>query len=244
MDYSRPEFADRLSAEYVSGLLRGPARRRFEALLPAHPALRVAVRAWQDRLMPLTAVIEPQQPSAAVWKRIEERIHGAAGSSASAATTSAESRVGWWRQLAFWRGFSALAGAATLALAVMLANPGPVLPPIVVVLSAAAPAPGAPEGAVVPASFVASITADGRAMVTKPLVNVSVAADRSLELWSLPPSGAPRSLGLIAADKASVVQRGKVLEGTAAFAVTLEPAGGSPTGAPTGPVLYVGKLTL
>jgi anti-sigma-K factor RskA len=127
---------------------------------------------------------------------------------------------------------------------VLLANPGPVQPPIVVVLSAAAPEPGSPAGAVMPASFVASISADGRAMVTKPLVNVSMEANRALELWSLPPSGAPRSLGLIAADKATVVKRGKVLEGTSALAVSLEPAGGSPTGAPTGPVLYVGKLTL
>jgi anti-sigma-K factor RskA len=49
---------------------------------------------------------------------------------------------------------------------------------------------------------------------------------------------------VIAADKVSVVQRGRVLDGTTGFAVTLEPAGGSPSGAPTGPVLYVGKLTL
>jgi len=55
MDYSRPELADRLAADYVAGTLRGPARRRFEALLPAHPLLRAAVRGWQDRLMPLTA---------------------------------------------------------------------------------------------------------------------------------------------------------------------------------------------
>jgi len=240
MDYSRPELADRLAAEYASGLLRGPARRRFEKLLPAHPALRAAVRDWQARLMPLTAAIEPQQPSAAVWARIEARIHGATSSVAAAAPQTA----GWWRQLAFWRTFSALGLVATLSLAVLLAAPGPVQPPIVVVLSAATPVPGAPAGAVVPASFVASITADGRAMVTKPLVNVSMEANRSLELWSLPPRGAPRSLGLIAADKATVVQRGKVLDGTAAFAVSLEPAGGSPTGAPTGPVLYVGKLVL
>jgi anti-sigma-K factor RskA len=241
MDYSRPELADRLAAEYVSGLLRGPARRRFEALLPAHPALRGAVRAWQDRLMPLTAVVEPQRPSPMVWQRIEGRIGGAA---ASVATAASEAPAGWWRQLAFWRGFSAVAGVAVLALTVLLANPGPVQPPIVVVLSAAAPEPGSPAGAVMPASFVASISADGRAMVTKPLVNVSMEANRALELWSLPPSGAPRSLGLIAADKATVVKRGKVLEGTSALAVSLEPAGGSPTGAPTGPVLYVGKLTL
>jgi anti-sigma-K factor RskA len=237
MDYGRPELADRLAAEYVAGLLRGPARRRFEALLPAHPALRGALRAWHERLMPLTEVIESQQPSPAVWKRIEAKIHGAT-------PIAAAERAGWWRQLAFWRSLSAVGLVATLSLALLVTSPGPVQPPIVVVLSAAAPAPGAAPGAVVPASFVASITADGRAMVTKPLINVSVEANRSLELWSLPPQGAPRSLGLIAADKATVVQRDKVLEGTAAFAVTLEPAGGSPTGAPTGPVLYVGKLVL
>lgn len=238
MDYSRPELADRLAAEYVAGVLRGPARRRFEALLPAHPALRASVRAWQERLMPLTTVVQPQQPSAAVWTRIEQRLDGREGAAA------ASSQSGWWRRLAFWRGFSALAGVAALVLAVMLATPGPARPPIVVVLAAAAPEPGAAPGAVAPASFVASITADGRAMVTKPITNVRLEADRSLELWSLPPSGAPRSLGLIAADKATVVQRGKVLDGTAAFAVTLEAAGGSPDGKPHGPVLYVGKLTL
>ena len=237
MDYSRPELADRLAAEYVAGLLRGPARRRIEALLPAHPALRAAVRAWQDRLMPLTAVIESQLPSPTVWRRIEQRLHGGAAGAAPAG-------AGWWRQLAFWRSFSALAGVAALVLAVMLANPGPVQPPIIVVLSAAAPEAGAAPGAIAPASFVASITADGRSMVTKPITNVRLQADRSLELWSLPASGAPRSLGLIAADKASVVQRGKVLEGTTAFAVTLEAAGGSPDGTPHGPILYVGKLTL
>ena len=237
MDYSRPELADRLAAEYASGLLRGPARRRFEALLPAHPALRRAVRDWQDRLMPLTADVAPQQPSAAVWKRIETTLHGGA-------PATPEARAGWWRQLAFWRTFSAIGLVATLSLAMLVATPGPVAPPIVVVLSAAEPAPGAAAGAVVPASFVASISADGRAMVTKPLVNVRLQADRSLELWSLPPEGAPRSLGLIAADKATVVQRGKVLDGTAAFAVTLEAAGGSPDGKPHGPILYVGKLVL
>src|SRR4249920_3122594 len=94
MDYSRPELADRLAAEYASGLLRGPARRRFESLLPAHPALRAAVRDWQARLMPLTADVEPVQPSAAVWRRIEASIHGTNSAAAAA-------RAGWWRQLAF-----------------------------------------------------------------------------------------------------------------------------------------------
>jgi len=227
MDYGRPDLADRLAAEYVTGMLRGPARRRFEKLLPAHPTLRGAVRAWQDRLMPLTGEVTPQRPSPALWARIEAKING-----------KPIAPEPWWRRLAFWRGFSAIGTAVALGLALLVVSPGPVQPPIVVVLSAAAP----PAGAVAPASFVASISPDGRAMVTRPLVNVSMDADRSLELWSLPPQGAPRSLGLIAPDKATVVQRGKVLEGTTGFAVSLEPAGGSPTGAPTGPILYVGKL--
>lgn len=236
MDYSRPELADRLAAEYVSGTMRGGARRRFKSLLSGHPALREAVGEWQGRLMPLTAEIEPRQPSPEVWKRIEAKLYGASSEVAP--------RVRWWQQLALWRSLSGVGLIATVSMALLLSSPGPVQPPIVVVLSASAPAPGSPAGAIVPASFVASISGDGRAMVTKPLNNVSLEANRSLELWSLPPEGAPRSLGVIAADKATVVQRGKVLEGTAAFAVTLEAAGGSPDGKPHGPILYVGKLVL
>ena len=231
MDYSRAALADHLAAEYVSGSLRGPARHRFEALLPAHPGLRAAVREWQSRLMPLTVSIEPRKPPAAVWKRIEARIGGA---------TPPPARTSWWSQLALWRGVSAFASIAAIGLAVLLASPGPAQPPVVVVLSAT----GAAGGAVVPASFVASISGDGRALVTRPLVNVSLQADRALELWALPGSGAPRSLGLISASGATVVKKGKVLEGATGLAVSLEPAGGSPTGAPTGPVLYVGKLQI
>ena len=49
MDYSRPELADKLAAEYALGTLRGPARRRFENLLPAHPSLRRATTASASR---------------------------------------------------------------------------------------------------------------------------------------------------------------------------------------------------
>ena len=233
MDYSRPELAERLAAEYVAGTLRGAARRRFEALLPAHPPLRSAVQAWHERLMPLTLTITPEAPPASLWKRIESRVHGAAQPAAAATT-------GWWAQLGFWRALSAVGGALALSLAVLLGSPGPAQAPIIVVLSAATPS----ANGATPASFVASISGDGRAMVTRPLMNVSVEADHSLELWSVPASGAPRSLGVISASGSTVVQKRKVLEGAAALAVTLEPPGGSPTGGPTGPILYLGKLSI
>ena len=239
MDYSRPELADRLAAEYVTGTLRGPARRRFEVLLPAHPNLRNAVREWQDRLMPLTLSIAPQTPSAKVWQRIEAQIGGAALTQ-SAKPQAAGNSPSWWSGLAFWRGLSGLATAVALGLLVMVNTPGPTLAPMVVVLSSTAVNA---DGSAVPASFVASISGDGRAVVTKPLLNVSLQADRALELWAVPATGAPKSLGLILANGASVVQKNKVPAGTAALAVSLEPPGGSTTGAPSGPVLFVGKLS-
>ncbi len=57
------------------------------------------------------------------------------------------------------------------------------------------------------------------------------------KLWAEPMEGAPRSLGLISAQAASVVKKGQLPAGTQALAMSLEP-----TGAPTGPILFVGKL--
>jgi anti-sigma-K factor RskA len=237
MDYSHPQLADRLAAEYVAGTLRGPARRRFEALLPAHPLLRQAVREWQTRLIPLTVSVNPATPPAAVWQRIEARLPG--GAAVAPPRVSAAAPSGWWQRLAVWRGLAAFATVAALSLAVLLAMPGPAQAPIVVVLDATGQTV---NGAVVPATFVASISGDGNSVVTRPVTQVQLQADRALELWAVPGQGAPRSLGLISPRGTTIVRKGKVLENTDALAVSLEPRGGSPTGAPTGPILWAGKL--
>lgn len=234
MDYGLPERADRLAAEYVIGSLRGPARRRFEALLPAHPGLRRAVRRWEERLTPLTAVVVPQSPSPGLWKRIEARIGGPAAAASAG-------KVLWWRQLGVWRAASALAGGAALGLALLLGSAGPAQPPPLIIVLA--PPAGSAGGVSSSPSFVAGVSADGRSLVTRPLQNVSLQPGHSFELWSVPGTGSPRSLGLISANGATVVQRKNLLENAAALAVSLEPPGGSPTGVPTGPVVFVGKLT-
>ncbi len=238
MDYGRPELADRLAAEYVAGTLRGPARRRFEGLLPAHPMLRASVRAWQDRLMPLTASLPSRQPSADVWRGIETRIAPSAAGTPRGAAADTGAAIRWRQRLSLWRGLAALASVAAIGLAVLLASPGPVRPPVVVVLSATS----AGEGAAVPATFIASISGDGRALVTRPLQQVTLTADHALELWAVPAQGAPRSLGLISPKGTTIVRQAGVLQGADALAVSLEPPGGSPTGVPTGPVLWAGKL--
>lgn len=240
MDYSRPPLADELAAAYVCGNLRGPARRRYEALLPAHPALRTALLRWQAALLPLSAVVPEVQPPAEVWSRIERQLGLA---------PQPQAAMPWWQTLGVWRTLSGLSSAAVLGLAVLLVQPTPVAAPLIVVLESTAANPadagagaGTGGGAVTKARFVASISPDGRAVATRALLPVDVAADRTLELWAVPPEGAPRSLGLMRPEGALLLPQQRVPLGTRALAVSLEPSGGSPTGVPTGPVLFVGKL--
>ena len=64
MNYRDPELQARLAADYVVGLLRGGARRRFEQLMVADAGLRRAVREWEARLLPLALSLPPQRPPA------------------------------------------------------------------------------------------------------------------------------------------------------------------------------------
>ena len=227
MDYGRRDLAERLAAEYVLGTLRGPARRRLEALLPAHPTLRAAVSAWQSRLLPLADVVPPVVPSPVVWERLQSRLFG-----------SAAPAPPWWQRLALWQGLSALAVAGVVGMAVLQTAPREQAAPIVVVLASAE------AGGAVPASFVASLSGDGSTLVLKPVQVGALGSARSFELWAVPASGAPRSLGLVSASSGATVRRAGLLLDTAAFAVSVEPQGGSPTGAPTGPIVALGKLQL
>ncbi|MDQ6685139.1 MAG: anti-sigma factor, partial [Pseudomonadota bacterium] len=217
--------------DYVVGTLRGAARRRYDALLPAHAVLREATRRWEALLMPLTAQLAPVQPSGDVWRRISDRIEGPRGAPEASALS---------RALNWWRGLAAVAGMAALALGVLVVNPRALPPPVVVVL---APTEAAAVAGV-PGAIVASISGDGRSLVTRPIVPVAVRADRSLELWAVPTKGAPRSLGLLAGGNSTVVLRRESLLGADTLAVTVEPPGGGPDGKPTGPIVYAGKFTL
>lgn len=114
MNLHRPPLCDSLAAEYVLGTLHGAARRRFENLLTAHPALRRAVSDWERRLNRLAVASPPVPPPPEVWQGLEQRLF------------PTEPRHSWWNSLALWRGL-ALAGvlAAVMVLAPQLATPPP-----------------------------------------------------------------------------------------------------------------------
>jgi anti-sigma-K factor RskA len=223
MNLLHPALADRLAAEYVLGTLTGGARRRFDALLPAHPALRQAVAAWEMRLLPMALKAQPVQPAPATWIALEDRLGW---------RTAAIRRASSLR-LRFWQAFAALATVAAVVLGTSTPRP-PTGAPMIVVLHAT-------QGS---ETLVAGLSPDRRQLSIQPLQKVALTSDQSLELWALKKDGPPASLGVIAADRLTALSKKSLPADTKGLAVSLEPLGGSPTGAPTGPVLFVGDLTL
>ena len=78
------ELRDELASDYVLGTLSAARRREVEQRLPVDAALRAAVQAWEERLLPLTALAEPVDPSASLWGRIEGSVQAAKPAPASA----------------------------------------------------------------------------------------------------------------------------------------------------------------
>src|SRR4029434_9633181 len=132
--------------------------------------------------------------------------------------------------LSLWRGLALAGFALAFALGVTLLAPVAERPDerIVVVLAGQDAKP------------VLLVSADrgGRFLTVKAVGPLTVPAARSLELWALPTGQDPRSLGLVSASGIARIPLptppGIALQGSAALAISLEPAGGSPTRAPTG----------
>lgn len=188
------------------------------------------MREWEWRLASLADGVPGIAPAPRVWAGIARRLglEAAAGGSPNS----------WWASLSLWRGLALAGFALAFALGVTLLAPqrDRADERIVALLAGQDAKP------------VLLVSADrgGRFLTVKAVGSMNVPADRSLELWALPEGRNPHSLGLVPASGiarlALAAPAGAALEGTPALAVSLEPAGGSPTGAPTGPVLYTGGV--
>lgn len=241
-----------LAGEYVLGCLEAPAMTEARRRIAAEPGFAREVADWERRLLPLSALVPGRAPPAALWERLERSVAELRGPQFDAGQPSARRDVppgprlvavpggrardtavddagGLRRSVRRWR----LATAASLALAAgvaVLALRQPVETRSVAALASS----GSQSGL-----FLAMARPDGT-LVLRPVSAVSVPKGRDLQLWSLPQGATvPASLGVLPSDgkqvQASPVAGGQLL-------VSLEPAGGSPTGAPTGPVVYSGRL--
>ncbi|MGK5026675.1 anti-sigma factor [Janthinobacterium sp. RB2R34] len=222
----------RLASEYVLGTLEAPERSAVEQRLPRDAALRDAVDAWEQRLLPLTALVPPEDPSPQLWPRIASTLF------TPEAIKQAGGWQAWWNSLAFWRILAGggMAAAAALAVTVSMQQQAPAGPGYLVVL--VAPQDKAP-GWIVQAS-----NKNSSDLSLIPLGPTTVPQQKSLQFWTKGKNwGAPVSLGLVQPGQTLKLKLDKLppMQAEQLFEITLEPQAGSPTGRPTGPILYIGR---
>jgi len=225
MNYEKAELLDRLAAEYTLGTLRGRPRRRFERLCVDSAAARSAVHRWEDHWSALSRTITPVQPSAQVWAAVSRRLFGD-DAGVGAAPRGRRRRI--------WR-LAAAAGLVAVALIAGLIMRQPAPPPLqtLAVLGTDTAHPLWRLERRLPLT----------ALTIEVIGTVPEAAGKSYELWALPRGGAPVSLGLLpatgSAERTLSERQRTALLAADKVAVSIEPAGGSPTGSPTGAIVIV-----
>lgn len=209
-----------LAGEYVLGVLDLPARIAVDRRLKTDTAFAALVAGWERDFAGMNDGFS-EQPAPDLFAQIEARLFG---KPAPAARSS-----GWFLRFVLGAG---LAGALT-----------------VLVLAVLPPAVPVPEGPVLtatlagegqPLAFAASWDAGAGELVVRRTGGTAAAAGQVHELWVIAGDAAPVSLGLL--ETAELRRPLDTLPEGAVLAVSLEPAGGSPTGAPTGPVLVTGVV--
>lgn len=219
------------AAEYALGVLEGEELRAAQQRASADPAFAAEVARWRGRFSPLAEELPEIAAPPVTWLRIERSIGSAAG----------DNVVVLRRRLNVWRGATAAASAlaASLALVVVTRDiPQPNAPstqPMVAMIKA---------GASVAA--VASWDSYSRRLLVSE-VNMPITPRHDYQLWLIPAGGKPHSLGVMPnrphMQLALAEPMGAMVASGAMLAVSLEPAGGSRTDGPSGPVVASGPIT-
>lgn len=228
-----------LAAEYVLGFLEGADRVMAENRIASDPAFAREVTRWQTHLGELDMMVKPVALPDTLWPKLEKNLSvQQVAQPLRVENPSILARLSTlWENLPFWRAaglttaFASLALAIGLGVAVQEARKTPALVAILVT-------DGNQPAAVVNAF------ADGRTELV-PLENFAVPEGKALEIWTLwDRSVGPRSVGLIGKSQSTRLRLDKLPLGKGQlFEITLEPATGSPTGRPTGPILAKGLTT-
>lgn len=214
-----PAERDALAGEYVLGTLDARAAAEVARAMETDAGLRAAVAAWEARLAPLTALAPPEAPPPGLWERIAVALDGPRAAPPPATR--------------LWRFWAIGASAVAAGLAVLLvARPAPE-PRLMTVLLTQRDQPAW------------LVEAEGGALRLAALNPQPVPPDRVMQLWALPQGAtAPTSLGLLPGPDARLTVTPTTIrpEPGMLIEITLEPPGGSPTGRPTGPILFIGRL--
>jgi len=222
-----------MAAEYVIGTLPVAELADFEHALARDFELQREVYYWQDKLLPMTRMLKPEEPAAAVWTRIERSV-----TQQRQNASRSSPQAPWWQGLTFWRSGAFAASLLALVLAVQLLGPGRTPTTESARYYAVLQSPDNNS-----AGWIVEAAAGGKLRLI-PLGTTTVAPQKALQFWTKPQGASgPTSLGLVPPDRVTeiLVASLPALEREQLFELTLEPATGSPIGRPTGPILFVGR---
>jgi anti-sigma-K factor RskA len=217
-----------LVAEYALGLLEQDEATAFEARLRDEPKLRSDYHNWSEHFAALYDGVEEVTPSTALKANIQERLFPE-----SAVTTSdTKLKSSPW----FWP----VNWVSSLVLATLIG--------FIFYQS---------QQELFQAEYIATLQTEDQAVdvvasydSSQNLLKVATikglpAAGRSHELWLIAGDSPPVSLGILSAIKGKSITLPEdlalVVVGST-LAISDEPAGGSPTGSPTGAVLTTAKV--
>ncbi len=228
-DLTEQEEERMLAAEYALGLLSQDEAKAFEDLLAVDPELRAQYAVWAEDFASIADGVSDVTPPVAVQTRIEAQLFPA---------TQKPSLLERFGLLP--AALTGLVAAAAVLMVVNLNLGGPTAPAFT---------PG----------FTAQIAAEDRSLVVLASFDQSAGVlrvqreqggprdGRALELWIIAGDNPPVSLGVMpdaqTADFKVPADLYAAFDG-GVLAISDEPPGGSPTGAPTGDVLAVGPVTV
>jgi anti-sigma-K factor RskA len=218
-----------IADEYVLGLLETSEAAAVEAAMEWDDELRAAIASSRERFLPLDTAVEPATIKGELWSNIESRLPLQVMSAAPKSThTANDNGTNRWRAVAV----SAIAATVVLAAGLTFSLTRTTEPLVIAVL-------------LNETGEVQAVVEDfGNERATmRMLADFAVPGDKTIQVWTLPSKEVgPVSLGLIDGVRSARLD-GPALptpRSDQLYEITLEQAGGSPTGRPTGPILAKG----
>lgn len=220
------------AGDYVVGLLDSRTAQRVRAAMQVDPAWRDSVAAWEARFAPIALLARPEPVAGNLWDRIEARI----------SPPDAPKIRNKQRAKQIWR------AVAVLAVVTMAGGVGYFFYPrgqaqrLVAVLANDRNLPGVlverdPKGNL---SFINLPAASGR--------QLQAPSGKVLQLWAIAQGAqAPTNLGVLPYEpvrQLTIPARIFTPAAQMLLEISVEPEGGSTTGRPTGPVIFIGRLAV
>lgn len=226
---------EELAAEYVIGTLPNDERADVAVRRVHDSTLDAAIMRWEQHLAPLLESVAPVAPPEGLLEKIQSCV-----STSTSVISLEQHRKTLAAKTRPWRMATGAMSALAASLAGFLIWSGPgkpdMNPKYVAVIQEQSQSP----------AFLMTVDMKSHMCAIKSVISPPH-PDKSFQLWMVHESWKePKSLGLIAKNDMEMMPMDSDIDPdlymNATFAVSLEPAGGSPTGLPTGPVMYAGRL--